>query len=164
MLKNELLEALNKQINAEMYSSYLYLSMASWLEAENLTGMASWMKTQAREEWTHSMKFYQFIYERGGRVTLQAIAAPPAKWETPQAVFEEVGRHEQHVTKLIYEILEQAQAAKDHATVAFLQWFVKEQVEEEATAADVLSKVKMVSGSPNGLFLIDRMLGERKGE
>jgi ferritin len=162
MLKPEILDAINKQINAEQYSSYLYLAMAAWLDNENLNGMASWMKVQSREEAGHAMKFYQYLVERGGRITLAAIPAPPVKWESPLAVFEEVCHHESHVTDLINSLVDLARAHKDHATDNFLQWFVKEQVEEESSAADITHKMKMVAKSSNGLFLLDRMLGDRK--
>jgi ferritin len=162
MLKAEIQEALNKHINAEFYSSYLYLSMAAWLDARNLTGMAAWMKAQAQEEWGHGMKIYGYLYERGGQVKLDGIQTPPTEWKCPVGVFEEVAKHEEHVTSLIYGLVELAQSAKDHATNGFLQWFIKEQVEEEATAADILHKLKMIGDSPNGLFLLDRSLGERK--
>jgi len=162
MIKPEIQDAFNKQINAEMYSSYIYLSMAAWFENENLTGMASWMKTQSREEWGHAMKFFEHLHERGGRATLAAIKAPPAQWDSPTVVFEEVAKHEQQITGLINQLVDLAQNAKDHASVNFLQWFVNEQVEEEATAADILHKLKMINKSTNGLFFLDRALGERK--
>jgi ferritin len=162
MLKPEIHEALNKQINAELYSSYLYLAMGAWLDAENFAGMAQWMRAQAQEEAGHAMGIYKYVYERGGTVTFAAISAPPAKWESPLAVFTEAGRHESHVTDLINQLVDLAQAAKDHATVNFLQFYVKEQVEEEATAADICRQLAMVAKSTSGLFFLNKHLGERK--
>jgi ferritin len=162
MLKPEILEAINKQINAEYYSSYLYLAMAAWLHNENYNGMALWMKSQSQEEAGHALKLFHYLAERGGRITLAAIQAPPGQWNSPLAVFEEVCRHESHVTSLINNLVELCRSQKDYATENFLQWFVKEQVEEEASAADITHKLKMVNNSSNGLFFLDRMLGERK--
>jgi ferritin len=162
MLKAEIQEALNKQINAELYSSYLYLSMAAWLDSQNLSGVAGWMKAQSKEEREHALKIYQYVYERGGQVKLEAIQGPPTEWKCPSGIFDEVASHEAHVTGLINGLVDLAQSAKDHATNNFLQWFVKEQVEEEATAADIIHKLKMIGSSSNGLFLLDRALGERK--
>lgn len=162
MLKPEILEAINKQINAEYYSSYLYLAMAAWLHNENFNGMAQWMKAQAQEEAGHAMKLFDYLVERGGRVTLAAIQAPQAQWNSPLAVFEEVCQHESHVTSLINNLVELSRNQKDFATENFLQWFVKEQVEEEASAADISHKLKMVANSNSGLLFLDHKLGERK--
>jgi ferritin len=163
MLKPEIQVALNQQINAEFYSAYLYLAMGAWLDGENFSGMGRWMKVQAQEELGHAMGFYKYIYERGGTVTLTAVAAPPVKWDSPLAVFTEAGRHESHVTDLINNLVDLAQAAKDHATENFLQSYVKEQVEEEATAADICRQLAMVGKSTSGLFFLNKHLGERKG-
>lgn len=162
MLKREIQKALNSQINAETYSAYLYLAMAAWLDGENLTGIARWMKVQAQEELGHGMRFYQYVYERGGTVTLSAIDAPPAKWDSVLAVFENAARHEAHVTELISGLVELAQKAKDHATLNFLQWFVKEQVEEEATVADICRQLQMIGKSTSALFFLNKSLGDRK--
>ena len=124
MLSEKMEAALNGQINAELYSSYLYLAMSSYLESVNLPGMASWMKMQTQEEIFHGMKMYAYVNERGGRVILQAIDQPPADWQSPLAVFENVYEHEQKVTALINDLVNLALDERDHATNIFLQWFV----------------------------------------
>ena len=162
MLSAAVQDAMNKQVNAELYSAYLYLSMAANFEEGNLRGMAHWMQIQAKEETGHALKFFKHIVERGGRVTLTAVAAPPTKWESPQAVFDEVYKHECHVTSLINKLMELAEAEKDHASEVFLQWFVNEQVEEEANASEILQQLKMIGDSKQGLFMLDRHLGQRQ--
>jgi ferritin len=161
MLSKKMLGALNAQINAELYSSYLYLSMAAWFESENLKGFAHWMRVQAQEEHGHAMKFYGYIHDRMGRVTLGVIQAPPASWSAASAAFADTCKHEAKVTGLINALADQACAEKDHATANFLQWFVSEQVEEEAVANDILSKLKAIKDSTNGLFMIDHQLVKR---
>jgi ferritin len=161
MLEKKMEEALNRQLNAELYSSYLYLSMAAYFLSRNLPGFANWMRVQAQEELVHGMKFYDYVAERGGRIALANIEGPPTEWESPEAVFGNVYEHEQKVTGLINELVNLAIQEKDHASNNFLQWFVSEQVEEEASACDVLEKVKLVGGSPNALLLLDRELGQR---
>lgn len=161
MLSKKMEKALNGQINAEMYSSYLYLAMSAYFESTGLGGFSRWMQAQAQEELTHAMKFYHFVNERGGRVMLEAIEAPTSKWKSPLAVFQATYAHEQKVTGLINGLADLAVKEKDHATNSFLQWFVTEQVEEEATAGDIVNKLKLVSDAPGGLFLIDRELGAR---
>ncbi len=161
MLSKKMEEALNRQINAEMYSSYLYLSMAAYFESIDLGGCAQWMKAQTQEEMVHAMKIYDYVHERGGKVTLAAIEAPPTTWDSPLAVFEQAYKHEQYVTSLINELMELAIAEKDHATQIFLQWFVSEQVEEEASANAVVQKMKLAGESSGGLFMVDRELGQR---
>jgi ferritin len=154
-------EALNGQLNAELYSSYLYLSMAAYFLDLNLGGFANWMRVQAQEEDMHAMKFYNFINERGGRVLLKPIDGPPTEWNSPLAAFEAVLEHEQKVTGLINDLVELALAEHDHATNIFLQWFVTEQVEEEDSANDVIQQIKMVGEAKGGLFMLDRELGQR---
>ena len=161
MLDKKIQNAINLQINAELYSAYLYYSMAAWFEARSLGGFAHWMRVQALEEATHVQKFFGYVSARGGRVELSAIDAPPAEWETPLAVFEEVYEHECKVTGLINALMDLAGATSDHASVQFLQWFVAEQVEEEATADDVLQKLKLVDRTEGGLFLLDQELDKR---
>jgi ferritin len=153
-------DALNDQIKWELYSSYLYLSMATYFKDKGLEGFARWMEVQALEELAHAMKFYSFVCERGGKVDLQPIDGPPTTWTSATAVFEHVLEHERHVTERIHRLVDQAIEEKDHATNNFLQWFVAEQVEEEASAADVLNKVRLVEGG-HGLFMLDRELGQR---
>jgi ferritin len=162
MLKTDIQTAFNKHINAEMYSSYVYLAMGAWFETQNLSGMAGWMKAQAREEWGHAMKFFGYVCERGGTVTLETIQAPPASWASPVAAFEQVYEHECQVTSLIHALYEMAQAGKDHASVIFLQQFITEQVEEEATAKSVAERLRALGDSPSSVVLMDRALGERK--
>ncbi len=164
MLKPKMQDAMNNQINAEMYSSYLYLSMAAYFESTNLRGMAHWMQVQFQEEMAHAMKFYEYVVERGGKVTLTAIKAPPTQWASPLAAFEESYKHECLVTGLINDLADLAAAEKDHASGVFLQWFVKEQVEEEAAADEIVQKLRMIAESKNGLFMMDHRLGERKSD
>ncbi len=161
MLSKKIEESLNKQCNAELYSAYLYLSMSAYFQSINLAGFANWMRVQAQEEQMHGMKFYDFVVERGGRVLLKAIEAPPTEWKSPTEVFENVYKHEQKVTGLINDLVNLAISEKDHATNNFLQWFVKEQVEEEASADEVLQKARLVADHPNGIFMLDRELGSR---
>jgi ferritin len=157
-------EALNKHVNAELYSSYLYLSMSAYFQSVNLAGFAHWMRIQAREELAHALKFYDHIVERGGTVTLQPVEAPASRWDSALAVFEEAYRHEQKVTGLINQLVDDAVQTRDHATHNFLQWFVAEQVEEEAAADAIVQKLKLVGSAPGGLFMIDHELGERSSE
>ncbi len=161
MIDGRTQEALNKHANAEFYSSYLYLSMSAYFQSINLTGFAHWMRVQAREELAHAIKFYDHVIERGGRVSLQVVEAPASQWDSPLAAFEEAYRHEQKVTGLINQLVDDAVQSKDHATNAFLQWFVSEQVEEEASVDAIVQKLKLVGGAPGGLFMIDHHLGER---
>lgn len=161
MLKKKMLKALNDQINAEMFSSYLYLSMEAYFQSISLKGFASWMRVQVQEELMHGMKFYDFVNERGGKVTLEAIAKPEAVWATPLAVFEAVQKHEEHVTDLINNLVDLAISEKDHASNNFLQWFVSEQVEEEASASEIVEKLKLIKDNPSGLFMLDAELGAR---
>jgi len=161
MINKKVEKALNEQINAEMYSSYLYLSMASDLEEKSLMGFAHWMKSQAQEELMHAMKFYDYVAERGGRVTLKAIDGPQTAWKNPTDLVGHVYKHEQHVTSLINGLMDLAIKEKDHATVNFLQWFVKEQVEEEASADEILKKLKLAGDKGNALFMIDKDLAAR---
>ena len=161
MLNKEMEKALNAQVNAEMYSAYLYLSMSAYLQSKSLGGFASWMRVQAQEEMVHAMKLYDFINERGGRVILELIEAPPTEWDSPLATMEAVYEHEQKVTGLINELVELALEKHDHATNIFLQWFVSEQVEEEDSANDVVEKIKLMGDARGGLFMLDRELGQR---
>jgi len=146
MIKEKIQDALNKQINAELYSSYLYLSMSAYFESINLKGCANWMRVQTQEELVHAMKFYDYLIERGGKVILSSIESPPTEWPSPLAIFEQAYQHEQKVTGLINGLVDLAIAEKDHATNNFLQWFVSEQVEEEASADEVAQKIKLMGG------------------
>ena len=161
MLSDKMLKALNEQINAELYSSYLYLSMAAYFQDLNLNGFAQWMKVQALEELTHAMKFFGFVGDRGGRATMAPLAGPPILWQSPLAVFQEALAHEQKVTGLINKLVDLAIKEKDHATNTFLQWFVTEQVEEEASANEVVQKLKLVGEAQGGLFMLDQEMSQR---
>jgi ferritin len=161
MVKKKIEAALNKQLNAELYSSYLYLSMSAYFQSINLPGFANWMRVQTQEELVHAMKFHDFINERGGRVTLQKIDSPPTKWASPLNAFENAYKHEQKVTGLINDLVNLAVEEKDHATNIFLQWFVTEQVEEEASADEVVQKLKLVGKDSGGLFMLDGEMGQR---
>lgn len=161
MLSEKVQKALNEQLNAEMYSSYLYLSMNAYFKSISLDGFANWMYAQAQEELMHAMKFYDFINQRGGRVALSTIESPPVEWDSPQAVFEETLKHEQKVTGLIHALVETALRENDHATNIFLQWFVTEQVEEEDSVGSVLEQLKLLGDAKGGLFMMDRELAKR---
>ncbi len=160
MISKELQDAMNAQMNAELYSSYLYLSMSGYFESINLPGFANWMRCQAQEELVHVMKFFTFIKDRGGRVHMSAIEGPPNEWDSPLAAFQAAYLHEQYVSSRINDLVDLAIQQKDHASNNFLQWFVAEQVEEEASADAVIQQVKL-AGNGGGLFMVDRELGTR---
>jgi len=162
MLNEKMQKALNDQLNAELYSSYLYLSMNAYFKSVNMDGFANWMYYQAQEELGHALKFYDFILQRGGRVQLQKVEAPPTRWNSPLAVFEATLEHEQKVTGLINDLVEIANNERDHATQIFLQWFVSEQVEEEDNVGGVLEQLKLMGEAQGGLFMIDRELAKRR--
>ncbi len=161
MLNNKIQDALNKQINRELYSSYLYLSMAAHFETQNLKGCAHWTRIQVQEELFHVQKLFDYVNEKGGRVTLGAIDAPPTEWDSPLAVFEGIYAHEQKVSGYINDLVDLALEERDHATGIVLQWFVSEQVEEEASADEIVQKFKLVADAPGGLFLLDQELAQR---
>ena len=161
MIDQKIEEALNGQLNAELYSAYLYLSMSGYFESLGLSGMANWMRVQWREEVSHAMKFIDNIYVRGGRVLLTAIDAPPTEWSSPIDAFKDTASHEHKVTGLINDLVNLAEDQNDHATKNFLMWFVNEQVEEEASAADILQKLKLVGGTGEGLLMINNELAHR---
>ena len=161
MISKKMEEALNAQVNAELYSAYLYLSMESYFQSLTLNGFANWMRVQTQEEVSHAMKIYDFINERGGRALLKGIDAPPTEWNSPLAVFKAAYAHEQKVTGLINGLVDLAIKEKDHATNSFLQWFVNEQVEEEASADEIVQQLKMMEKAPGGMFMLDRELGQR---
>jgi len=161
MISKNIQTALNKQLNAEFYSSYFYLSMSAYFEANDLQGFAKWFRMQADEEYAHAMKIFDYVYQVGGEVALQKIDGPKTKWNSFLEVFKDTFVHEQKVTKSINAIVDLAQREKDHATVNFLQWFVGEQVEEEATAQMNVKKMEMIGDSKSGLFMLDNELGSR---
>ncbi len=161
MIKAKIQDALNKQLNAELYSSYLYLSMAAYFESVSLKGFANWMLAQTQEELVHAMKFYDYIHERAARVNLTSIAAPSAQWDSPLAAFEQVYEHEQKVTGMINDLVTLAVSEADQATNNFLQWFVAEQVEEESSADEIVQKLRLLGEDRSRLFTLDQELGQR---
>jgi ferritin len=163
MLKDPVEEALNEQINAELYSEYVYLSMAAYYEEEGLPGFASWMRAQADEERAHAMRIYDYVIERDGRVTLEAIDSPPTEWADPTDAFRTAYEHEVEISERIDDLVALAREENDNATENMLQWFVAEQVEEEATAQEILDKLKHVGDDGPGLLMVDQELGQRGG-
>jgi ferritin len=163
MLKERVLKALNEQINAEQYSALLYLSMSAWFEEKGLPGFANWMYIQYQEELTHANKIFKFIVERNGRAKIKAIEQMPAEFDSILDVAEKTLQHEQHVTSLIGKLVDIATEEHDHATQSFLQWFVDEQVEEEANVSEILDSLRLIEGEAkgNGLFMLDRELRQR---
>ena len=161
MLSEKLLDALNEQLNKEYYSSYLYLAMAAYFDDKNLQGMANWMKLQSDEEHLHAMKFFDFIIRVGGRVKLKAIGEPSSEWDSPQSAFEAAFKHEQFISKSIYELVSKAIDEKEYATQTFLNWFVDEQVEEEETVKAIVEKFIMIGDSASGMYMLDTELGSR---
>lgn len=161
MLHEKMLNAINEQMNHELYSSYLYLSMSAYFESVNLKGCAHWMRIQTMEEQTHFKRLYDFVTARGGRVVLGAIEAPPVEWSAALDVFEDVLKHERIVTGKINHLVDLSLELRDHATNSFLHWFVDEQVEEEATADEIIQSLKLSQNDATGLFMIDKDLGTR---
>lgn len=156
-----MIDALNSQLNAELYSSYLYLSMGTYFESMDMSGFSNWMRVQAQEELSHAMKIHDFVIQRGDRVILTRIDSPPTEWESAVDAFEHVYAHEQKVTGLINQLVNLALSLGDHATNNFLQWFVAEQVEEEESSSGVLKKVKMANDSLSALLMLDNELAQR---
>ncbi|MBT3208961.1 MAG: ferritin [Bacteroidetes bacterium] len=161
MLSTKLEIELNKQLNAELFSAYLYLSMSSFLATKNLSGFSNWMKVQFEEEQAHALKLYKYIIDRGGRVLLQQIESPKNEWTDVIDVFEDIFKHEQKITSMINELVNLSMEEKDHATVNLLQWYISEQVEEEATVSDILEQLNLIEGKGAGLFMLDREMKQR---
>ncbi len=161
MLKQKIEKSFNEQITEELFSSYLYLSMSAYFQSVNLPGFANWMRVQAQEELMHAMKFYDYINERRGRVLLKEIKTPQHEWKSPLEIFEDALKHEEYITEKINNLVDLSIKEKDHASNIFLQWFVNEQVEEEASADDIINRLKLVGDSKGGLFMLDRELGTR---
>jgi ferritin len=157
-------DAINDQIQAELYSSYLYLSMSAYYESLNLPGFANWMRIQAQEEVTHAMKFFDYVNDRGGRVKLQAVEAPPIDFESPTKPFKMAYEHEQLVTSLINNLYKLALEHNDFASQSMLKWFIDEQVEEEKSALDIVEQLEFVGEHKMGLFMMDRELARRQPE
>lgn len=161
MMSPAMQEAFNKQINKEIFSAYLYASMASHFEHNSLKGFATWMRAQSGEELEHARKFIDYMHDRGARVVLTALDAPRTEWTTPTEVFEDAYRHECQISESINDLSTQAVNEKDHATHAFLEWFVTEQVEEESNADQIVQQLKLADGAPGALFILDREMGQR---
>lgn len=161
MISQKIQDELNTQLNAEFYSSYFYLSMSAYFESNDLQGFSRWFRVQANEEYSHAMKIFNYIYQIGGVVKLMKIDGPKTDWDSFLEVFEDTFEHEQKVTKSINTLLDLSMTEKDYATVNFLQWFVSEQVEEEATSQQNVKKMKMIGDSKSGLFMLDKELGSR---
>ncbi|NOT04466.1 MAG: ferritin [Anaerolineales bacterium] len=164
MINKSMQDAMNDQINKELYSSYLYLSMAAYLEDKNLSGFAHWMRVQEAEEREHAMKLYDFIVERGGRVMLKAIDAPKTEWKSTLELAEEVAAHEALVTASIYALYELALKEKDYPAQIMLQWFITEQVEEEKNAAEIVSNLKLIEDRGTAVLMLDHRLAKRGGK
>lgn len=161
MINPKIEQAINEQINAEMYSAYLYLSMAAYAQTIGLKGFANWLKIQYQEENDHAMIFYNYVIERGGKITLEAIEKPQTEWKSIADVFEHVLQHEQFVTARIHNLMTIAIDEKDYATVSLLNWFVDEQVEEEATVEDFLNTLRMGNDFKGAIFMLDREAATR---
>jgi ferritin len=161
MMTERMLNALNKQLNEELYSAYLYLSMSAWCESKNLKGFANWLRVQYQEETAHALKIFDYILERGGKINLEKIDEPSQSWDDIIHVFEDVLKHEKRITELINELVEIAIEEKDFASQNMLQWFVNEQVEEEANASLILEQLKSFEGKGAPLFFMDNELKKR---
>ncbi len=162
MLKVEMADALNDQIREELFSAHLYLSMSAYFESIGLKGFANWMMIQYREETEHAMRIYHYLVSQGARVRLQAIKEPQSDWASPLEVFQATLKHEEHITDCINKLVDIAEELKDRATNNFLQWFIDEQVEEEENARQIINRLKLVDDNKNGLFMLDKELGQRQ--
>lgn len=162
MISQKMQDAVEAQVQAEVESSYLYLAMSVHCEQAGFRGFARWLRLQHAEELAHALKFVDHVLERGGRLALRAVPAPPAEFGSPLQVFEKVLEHERKVTSLIHALYEQAQGERDVATQVFLQWFVSEQVEEEAHASEIVDRLRMVGEKGGAVFYLDKELGKRE--
>ena len=160
-ISKKLEQAINDQINKELFSEYYYLSMAAYLEGENLQGFANFFITQAQEEHFHAMKFFHYLNERGSRVVLQEIEQPKTEFESPLEIFKLAYEHEVYVTKSINKLMDLAIADNDHASKGFLQWYVDEQVEEEASMDDYVNRLERIGKQSYGIFMLDKELAGR---
>ena len=161
MMKQKIQDAFNKHLNAESFSAHLYMSMSAYFQSINMKGMAHWMRLQADEETMHEMKFFDYILARGGKVELDQVNAPPTEWDSPLAVFEAAYGHEQMISDKINKLVDLSLEESDHASNAFLQWFVTEQVEEEESVLEVVDQLKLIEGDRGAVFMLDRELGQR---
>ena len=160
-MEKKLQDAVNEQIKNELYSAYMYLSMATYFDGEKMPGFAAWMKAQAKEEYSHAMKLYDNLADRGARVLLKAIEQPPVNFNSPLEVFEQTLAHEKKVTKMIENLYVMATEMKDIAASVMLQWFVAEQVEEESTASGIVEALKRLKDKSEPLFMLEKELGKR---
>lgn len=161
MINERVRKVINEQINKELYSSYLYLSMSAYFENKNLKGFANWTRVQALEESAHGLKFYDYLNNRGGKVELAPIEGPKTNWNSILEIFEEIYEHEQKVTALINNIAHVAFEERDFATQSYIQWFVNEQVEEESNASGLIEQLKLIGDNSSGIFMLDKELGTR---
>ena len=161
MISGKMTNALNTQLNKEIFSSYLYLSMAAYFEATSFSGFAKWMRLQAAEEYEHGLKFFDYLTRVGGRVTLEVIEKPKSEWKSPLEIFEESLKHEIFITDSINELVNLAVEEKDHATKLFLNWFVEEQIEEVDNVRQIIDKFNLLGDSKGSLFMLDRDMGKR---
>ncbi len=162
MITQKMSEALNGQINKEMYSAYLYLSMSAYADSIGLSGFANWFYVQYQEETEHAMRMFQYLQEQGDTIKLKAIEQPPVEFESPMQMFEATLEHEKFITKSINDLVDLAIEEKDHATHIFLQWFITEQVEEEANDNEIIDKLKLIGNQTNALFMLDKELAQRQ--
>lgn len=163
MLSKAVQDAINEQINAELYSAYLYLSMSAFCLATNRPGSAGWLRVQAQEELGHAMKFFGYVNDRGGQVVLKAVGQPPTEFKSLLDIFERTLQHEEEVTRRIHKVYDMASKETDYATQVELQWFISEQVEEEKSAGEIVQQLKMIGDQTAALFMLDRHLGMRAG-
>jgi ferritin len=154
--------ALNAQVNAELHSAYLYLSMAAYFESVDLQGFANWMRVQYQEETLHGLKFFDYINQRNGRVKLTQLEGPATEWKSPLEAFRQAYEHEKHISKLIANLVQQSRQVGDASTETFLQWFVTEQVEEEAQTYRIAQQLKLAGNERTALLLLDRELAQRR--
>lgn len=161
MLNDKMIEALNKQINEEFFSAYLYLSMSAFFDSIGLKGFANWMMVQYKEEVDHGMKIYNYLLSQGADVKLYAVKEPQQKWDSPLDAYEATLKHEQYITQCINDLVDLAEELKDRATYNFLQWYVNEQVEEEENDREIIDKLKLIGDNKSGLFMLDKDLASR---
>lgn len=161
MISKKMTDSINGQVNREIYSAYLYVSMAAYAASLGLKGFANWFQVQVQEELFHARKMYDYINQQGGRAVMKAIEEPPGDFKSPKDLFEKTLEHEKKVTAMINKLASQAKTENDHATGIFMQWFVTEQVEEEANALEILQKLNLIGKDANGLFMVDTELAQR---
>ena len=164
MLSSRLQDAINDQLNSELYSAHLYLSMAAYFEAEHLRGFAHWMRMQHDEEVSHAMRLFDYIVDRNGRAVMQAIGQPPTEFESVRSVIEMTLEHEREVTAMIEELYREADSENDYATQVLLEWFIEEQVEEEKSVTEIVDHLKLVGDDGTGLLILDSRLAARTAE